>query len=95
MPAQDDRQMLDELAERLGLEDDDREKFISSSMKRLGYKPRVDWDDPDPEGDGGKDDGDFFSRKRNERQSRDVSGRQRPGDQQQRQRSSGGGSFYE
>lgn len=84
MGAQEDRTLLDDVAERLGLDDDERNDFVNSGMKRLGYKPRMDWDDPDPdEGKDGKGGGDFFSRRKEEkqRQSRDVSGgRQRPGD---------------
>jgi len=72
MGLQEDRDMLDGLAERLGLEDNERDQFITSSMKRLGYRPRMDWDEPEPENNGGGNDGgDFFSR-RQQRQSRDV-----------------------
>jgi hypothetical protein len=95
MPAAEDRTMLEELADRLGLEDDDRNGFVNDGMKRMGYKPRVDWDEPDQDdGKGGDSGGDFFTRRRGQqqRQSRDVSGgRQRPDD---RGRRTSGGYEY-
>lgn len=77
--AQDRLQQLEDLADEMQLDDRDRDNFINSSMKRLGYKPRMDWDDPEPE-DGGRGGGDFFSSRREERQQRrDVGGgRQQP-----------------
>lgn len=68
MPAKDDFDMLGQLAERLGLDDDEKDGFISSSMERLGHKRSVSWED-NQEGDSGS--GDFFSKKR-ERQTRQV-----------------------
>lgn len=73
MAAQDDYDMLSGLAERMGLEDNDRDDFLSSAMKRLGYKARAIWED------GGNDEsnGDFFSRRRqsgNSGNSRKASG---------------------
>ena len=61
-PAEQDYADLSNWAERLGLEDEQKEKFINSSMKRLGYKPRTQWEPPEPEGDEGKGKGDddFF-----------------------------------
>jgi len=89
MAAADDHATLSELAERLGVDDEERDQFVSSSMKRLGYKPRTDWDDPDPDENKGNGGGDFFSRKReqNQRQQREVPGR--GGQQRQRQQSGG------
>lgn len=84
-PAEEDYNSLTALAERLQLEDDQREKFINSSMKRLGYKPRTQWEPPEPE-DGGKgkdDDGDFFGGGKQQREQRQV--------RQERQGGSGSG----
>ena len=66
MAAKDDFLSLSELADRLGLDDDEKDGFITSSMKRLGHKPSVNWED----GDSGNsnDSGDFFSKKRQTRQ---------------------------
>lgn len=74
-PAEQDYAELSSWAERLGLEDDQKDKFINSSMKRLGYKPRTQWEPPEPENGGdNNDDGDFFSgggKPRERRQVRD------------------------
>lgn len=51
MPAKEDHERFTSLAEELGIEDDDRENFISSAMERKGYKKRTAWDDPDPDPD--------------------------------------------
>lgn len=91
MPAQDDYETLQGLAERLGLDEKESDSFISSSMQRLGYKPKVQWDEPEDEGNSGGDRGDFFSGRRQQRQQRDVGN----GRQQQQQRRASGGSFYE
>lgn len=56
---------LSELAEDLGLEDDEKSDFIDGSMKRRGFKPVTSWTDPEPENDKGS--GDFFSRKREDK----------------------------
>jgi len=71
---EEDYGMLQGLAERLGLDETQGEKFINSSMQRLGYKPKVQWGAP--EDDGGGDDGDFFSGggKRERRTVRDQRG---------------------
>lgn len=72
MPAQDDQTMLEELAERLGLEDDEAENFISSAMSRLGYKLRRVFED-DPDNGGNRGGGDFFSQ-RQQRRTREIRG---------------------
>jgi hypothetical protein len=71
MPAQDDETMLSELAERLGLEEEEADNFIGSAMKRLGYKARRMWEDDDSQGGGNNSGGDFFSTRRQGR-SRDI-----------------------
>jgi len=65
MPAKDDHDLLDALAERLGLDEGETENFVTSSMRRLGHKARIDWDDADDSGD--EKGGDFFSKKREQR----------------------------
>ncbi len=72
MPAQEDQGMLEELAQRLGLEDDEADNFISSAMKRLGYRARRIFEDD--EGNGNNNGGDFFASKRQAR-TREISGR--------------------
>jgi len=67
MPANDDLDLLHELAERLGLDESESENFITSSMRRLGHKPRIDWDDAEEGGEGGGS-GDFFGKQRERRQ---------------------------
>lgn len=73
MPAEDDYNKFSEFAKEIGLEGEDFEGFVNSAMKRKGYKPRTAWDDPEPE-DGGKGDGDFFSRGGKQREQRQVGG---------------------
>lgn len=71
MPAQDDYESLSSLAERLGLDDKEKDSFVNSSMQRLGYKPRTSWEDGEDE-DESKGGGDFFSGRRQQRNQRDV-----------------------
>ena len=72
MPAKDDHDLLSALAERLGLDDGETENFVTSSMRRLGHRAQIAWEDSAPaEEEGG---GDFFSKKRQQR--RVGSGRQ-------------------
>lgn len=67
-PAEDDFKRFHDLADELGLtDDDDKDKaktsFIESAMKRKGYKPVTSWGEPDPPADKkDKGTGDFFSR---------------------------------
>lgn len=63
MAKDDDHGLLAELAKRFKLNDDEAGDFISSGMKRLGYVPKVEWDEPAPE-NGGGDGGDFFTKRR-------------------------------
>ena len=66
---------LRNIAEDLGLEDDEAEGFINSSMERKGFKKTFTWADPEPEsGSGG---GDFFSLNKGKGQTRQVGGQQR------------------
>lgn len=84
----DDYEFVTGFAERLGLEDKDKDSFIKSSMTRLGYKPRISWDPPENDGNGGgDDDGDFFSRGNKNRERRQVR------DDRQQQRGGGGGNW--
>lgn len=53
---------LHEMADELGLEDDEREQFIESSMTRKGYQQRSTWAEPEGD-DGGKSGGDYFTRR--------------------------------
>jgi hypothetical protein len=85
MAAKEDKDLFDQVAEMLGLDDDERESFVTSAMRRRGHKPRIDWDDNDQGGQGGG--GDFFSRRR---EQRPVGGQR----QQQQRRASGGGWQY-
>jgi hypothetical protein len=61
MGAQEDYQTFVEMAERLQLDEEEAEGFISSAMKRLGHKARQMWEDGDGSGNG--DGGDFFARR--------------------------------
>jgi hypothetical protein len=73
MAAQEDQGMLEELAQRLGLEDDEADNFISSAMKRLGYRARRIFEDDDS-GNNNAGNGDFFASKRQAR-TREIPGR--------------------
>jgi hypothetical protein len=70
---------LQEVVDFLGLNDDEASDFIGSGMKRAGYKPRIEWGEP--EGDGGSE-GDYFSRRRQQ------------SDRQPQRRVGGGGGGY-
>lgn len=85
MAAKDDFDLFGQVAEMLGLDEEETENFVTSAMRRRGHKPRIDWADND---DGGEDKGgDFFTRKR---ETRRVGGRQQP----RRESGSGGGWQY-
>lgn len=71
-----DHARFEDLADELKLEDDDRDGFITSSMKRKGYQQRTVWADPEPD-DKGKDGGDYFSARRGAREKRQVNSRGR------------------
>ncbi len=75
MSAQDDFLKFSEIAELLGLENEENENFISSAMKRRGHKPVLTWADAEGDGDGDGNSGDFFSAKR---RTRDTSAKKDP-----------------
>lgn len=56
---EEDYNLLQGLAERLGLDDKQREGFISESMQRFGYKPKTSWE-PGDDPEDGNDSGGFF-----------------------------------
>lgn len=85
MAAKDDFDLFNQVAEMLGLAEDETENFVTSAMRRRGHKPLIQWGDSE-EG-GGEGGGDFFSRKR---ETRKVG--QRP--DRSRQGNSGGGWQY-
>jgi hypothetical protein len=85
MAAKDDFDLFGQVAEMLGLDEEETENFVTSAMRRRGHKPLIQWGDSD-EGDGEKG-GDFFTRKRETRQV----GRRR---EQGRQAGGGGGWQY-
>jgi hypothetical protein len=74
MGAKDDHDLFTNVAEMLGLEDEEADSFISSAMKRRGHKAVTQW--ADSEGDSGNGGGDFFSQRR---QTRNVGGKQGKG----------------
>lgn len=84
--AEEDYEHISGLAERLKLEGEDADRFVSDSMKRLGHRPRTVWEDAEPEGGEGGDDGDFFTRKSQKqaqkRTQREVSTSRNRGDWQ-------------
>lgn len=65
MGAKDDFDLFGNVAEMLGLDDEERENFVTSAMRRRGHKPRIDWDD-NPESGSSSGGGDFFSGRRRE-----------------------------
>lgn len=79
MGVEDDHKRFSEFAAEIGLEGDDAENFVNSSMKRKGYKPRMAWDEPEPQQEQ-QDDGDFFSNRRQKKEQQQ---------QQQQQKQSG------
>lgn len=76
---QDALAKFEEIVDDLGLEDDERESFITSAMTRKGFKPVTTWSDPEPDNSSGKT-GDFFSAKKQQREQREV-GNKRAGGQ--------------
>lgn len=64
---------LHEMADELGLEDDERESFIESGMARKGFQQRSTWAEPEGDENGGQR-GDFFSASRGRRETRRVPG---------------------
>jgi hypothetical protein len=86
MAAKDDWDLFGQVAEMLGLDEEESENFVTSAMRRRGHKPKIQWDDNE---EGGEKSGDFFTKKR---ESRQVGGRQQRGSG--RERESGGGWQY-
>jgi hypothetical protein len=73
MPKDDDLAAVTAMADRMQLEGNDREKYVRDHMQRFGYKPRMDWDEPDPEeGQEEEREESFFTKKREEKQQREV-----------------------
>lgn len=66
MPVEDDLVRFQAMSEELNMEEEEAANFVQASMKRKGYKPRLAWDEPDPE-QGNGDKGDFFSVRRQEK----------------------------
>jgi len=64
MPAKEDYEHLSTLADRLELDDDERDKFINSAMTRLGHKSREVWEEGDGDAESPQSGGDFFTTKR-------------------------------
>jgi hypothetical protein len=91
MPASDDFEALTDWAERLGLDEGQAENFISSSMRRLGHRPSVNWNDAEEGSDEGGSLKDFFGGGK-AREQRQVRGQQGQGQQRQRR---GGGSDWQ
>lgn len=90
MAAKDDFEALTDWAERLGLDEGQAENFITSSMRRLGHRPSVNWNDAEEgEGEGGGIT-DFFSGGKR-REQRQVRGQQGQGEPRQRR----GGSDWQ
>lgn len=69
---EDALEKLKGMAEELGLDDDEAAQFIDGGMARKGFRKVSSWAEPD-DGNGGNDGGDFFSVRRGNRQSRNVS----------------------
>lgn len=78
MSAQEDHDRFRGIAEELGLEDDEADSFVKSSMLRKGYKAITQWADDDSDGKGAGG-GDFFSGKRQTKSQRPQAGK-RPAD---------------
>jgi hypothetical protein len=74
MSAKEDFDLFGSVAEMLGLDEEERESFVTSAMRRRGHKPRIDW--TDSENDEGGDSGDFFQRRRQTRKVQGRGGRQ-------------------
>lgn len=91
MSAKDDFDALTDWAERLQLDEGQAESFITSSMRRLGHKPSVLWNDAEEGSDEGGSLSDFFGGGKR-REQRRVQGQQGQGEQRQRR---GGGSDWQ
>lgn len=60
MPAKEDHDALSQMAEWLGLKDNEAENFVNEGMKRKGHKQMSVWADNDENGGDGKKEGGFF-----------------------------------
>jgi hypothetical protein len=72
MPKDEDLASVTAMADRMGLEGDARDRYIHKHMQMFGYKPRMDWDEPDGNEEQ-EDDNDFFAAKK-KREQRPVGG---------------------
>lgn len=70
MAAQDDLERFNAFADEMDFDDETRQNFVNSSMKRKGHKPVMTWADNDDDGDGDDGDSDFFTSKRKSRETR-------------------------
>jgi hypothetical protein len=73
--AKEDHDLFSQVAEMLGLDEEEGGNFINSAMQRRGHKAVTSWQDGEGEGGGG---GDFFSARKN-REQRKVGGQQQSG----------------
>lgn len=71
--AEDKASLLDFATRAFGDAADAIDDFVSSGMEKLGYRRRIEWDDPEPEGGGGQNNsggqGGGFSFNRQQQQS--------------------------
>jgi hypothetical protein len=78
--AEEDFELLKNMAAHIGLDDTESDSFISSAMKRIGHKPVMQWMDNDNDDNDNGGSGDFFaSRRREQRETRPASGGNRRG----------------
>jgi hypothetical protein len=87
MGAQEDYARFSELAEELGFEEKEHENFVNKAMAKKGYKPVMNWTDPEPEGNEGESSSFFGSGGNRSQQRRNVGGGGR-------ERSGGSGRDY-
>lgn len=80
MSAEDDFNMFSALAERMGLDEEESQNYITEHMKRLGYKMRTAWDEPDNEGNGNSQLSFFKGEKQRERRTIEPRQRKASGD---------------
>lgn len=83
MPAEDDFGRFSELADELELDGEERDNYIGMHMSKKGYKPVTSWADPDP--DDGKPAGFSPFAQSKSRQTRQVGGGNRGGNQNRSQ----------
>lgn len=58
--AKDCQETFTKAADMLGLDEEEREEFISKAMLRAGHKPIVTWGDPEPEKEEGRSGSGWF-----------------------------------